>query len=124
MGLARNRRAEWSRRVPVNCWAQRGNAEGRSRAPGANNARASRAKTPRPPLTPDRPSIIYGHFLTHSVRMALSGVNPAQRVWIDKTEEKGSEVNLATHLFTTREPATRLDSPLSLVLLCGPRYGS
>jgi hypothetical protein len=48
-------------------------------------------------------SITYGHFLTHSVRMALSGVNPAQRVWVDKTEEKGSDVNLAAHLFTTRE---------------------
>ncbi|HEX5646781.1 MAG TPA: hypothetical protein VFX56_07405, partial [Nitrospira sp.] len=24
--------------------------------------------------------------------------NPAKRVWVDKTEEKGSDVNLATHL--------------------------
>jgi len=43
-------------------------------------------------------SITYGHFLTHSVRMTLTGVNPAKRVWVDKTEEKGSDVNLATHL--------------------------
>jgi hypothetical protein len=42
--------------------------------------------------------ITYGHFLTHSVRMPLSGVTPLQRVWVDKTEEKGSDVNLAAHL--------------------------
>lgn len=30
--------------------------------------------------------------------MTLSGVNPAQKVWVDKTEEKGSDVNLAAHL--------------------------
>lgn len=43
-------------------------------------------------------SITYGHFLTHSVPMTLSGVVPAQRVWVDKTEEKGSDVNLGVHL--------------------------
>ena len=43
-------------------------------------------------------SLIYGHFLTHSVPMMLTGSNPPQRVWVDKTEEKGSDVNLATHL--------------------------
>ncbi len=43
-------------------------------------------------------SIYYGHFLTHSVSMMLTGVNPVQRVWVDKTEEKGSDVNLASHL--------------------------
>lgn len=43
-------------------------------------------------------SITYGHFLTHSVRMTLTGVVPLQKVWVDKTEEKGSDVNLATHL--------------------------
>lgn len=42
--------------------------------------------------------IILGHFLTHPVRMVVSGTNPPQRVWIDKTEEKGSDVNLAAHL--------------------------
>ena len=43
-------------------------------------------------------SITYGHFLTHSVSMALTGVMPTKRVWVDKTEEKGSDVNLASHL--------------------------
>ena len=43
-------------------------------------------------------SIILGHFLTHSVPMTLTGSNPTKRVWVDKTEEKGSDVNLATHL--------------------------
>jgi uncharacterized LabA/DUF88 family protein len=42
--------------------------------------------------------IIFGHFLTHSVPMMLTGVVPPQRVWVDKTEEKGSDVNLAAHL--------------------------
>src|SRR5580698_1513650 len=43
-------------------------------------------------------SICYGHFLTHSVRMVLTGSNPTKKVWVDKTEEKGSDVNLAAHL--------------------------
>jgi NYN domain len=43
-------------------------------------------------------SITYGHFLTHSVSMRLTGVTPSKRVWVDKTEEKGSDVNLASHL--------------------------
>ena len=43
-------------------------------------------------------SMTYGHFLTHSVRMALTGVMPTKRVWVDKTEEKGSDVNIASHL--------------------------
>jgi hypothetical protein len=43
-------------------------------------------------------SIILGHFLTHSSRMVLTGSSPAKKVWVDKTEEKGSDVNLATHL--------------------------
>jgi hypothetical protein len=30
--------------------------------------------------------------------MYLTNVTPAQKVWVDKTEEKGSEVNLAPHL--------------------------
>ena len=36
--------------------------------------------------------------MTHSVPMALTGVMPTKRVWVDKTEEKGSDVNLACHL--------------------------
>ncbi len=43
-------------------------------------------------------TIKYGHFLTHSVRMHLSNVTPPKAVWVDKTEEKGSDVNLAAHL--------------------------
>jgi uncharacterized LabA/DUF88 family protein len=43
-------------------------------------------------------SITFGHFLTHSCRMVLTGTNPPQKVWVDKTEEKGSDVNLAAHL--------------------------
>lgn len=43
-------------------------------------------------------SIVYGHFLTHSCRMVLTGSNPPKKVWVDKTEEKGSDVNIATHL--------------------------
>jgi len=42
--------------------------------------------------------IIFGHFLTHSRRMVLTGSNPPQKVWVDNTEEKGSDVNLAAHL--------------------------
>jgi uncharacterized LabA/DUF88 family protein len=43
-------------------------------------------------------SITFGHFLTHQVRMVVSGSDPSQRVYVDKTEEKGSDVNLAAHL--------------------------
>jgi uncharacterized LabA/DUF88 family protein len=43
-------------------------------------------------------TIIRGHFLTHSVPMILTGSDPIKKVWVDKTEEKGSDVNLATHL--------------------------
>jgi len=42
--------------------------------------------------------IYYGHFLTHPSHMVLTGSNPVQQVWVDKTEEKGSDVNLATYL--------------------------
>ncbi|MCG3198284.1 MAG: NYN domain-containing protein [Candidatus Omnitrophica bacterium] len=44
--------------------------------------------------------IIFGHFLSHPVRMPLanySGPGP-RTVEVIKTEEKGSDVNLATHL--------------------------
>jgi uncharacterized LabA/DUF88 family protein len=47
-------------------------------------------------------SIYYGHFLAHPVRMPLvSSLKPGQQlqyVEVMKTEEKGSDVNLATHL--------------------------
>jgi hypothetical protein len=42
--------------------------------------------------------IKYGRFNTHSVPMYLTDVDPPQRVWVDKTEEKGSDVNLAAQL--------------------------
>lgn len=43
-------------------------------------------------------SITLGHFLTHSVQMTLSGSSPPKHVWVDKTEEKGSDVNIAAHM--------------------------
>jgi uncharacterized LabA/DUF88 family protein len=43
-------------------------------------------------------TIQYGHFLTHTVPMYLAAVTPPKRVWVEKTEEKGSDVNLASHL--------------------------
>jgi uncharacterized LabA/DUF88 family protein len=42
--------------------------------------------------------ITYGKFLTHSVRLVLTGTSPPKKVWVDRTEEKGSDVNIATHL--------------------------
>lgn len=44
--------------------------------------------------------VIFGHFLTTTVRMAVASCPPdAQRyARVIKTEEKGSDVNLATHL--------------------------
>ncbi len=42
--------------------------------------------------------ISYGHFLTHSCHMVLTGSTPPKKVWVDKTEEKGSDVNIASHL--------------------------
>jgi len=45
-------------------------------------------------------SIHYGHFLSHPTEMPLAGPpgTPSVRVRVIKTEEKGSDVNLATHL--------------------------
>ncbi len=44
--------------------------------------------------------IIYGHFLSHHVRMPLAnpGLGHPKTVEVIKTEEKGSDVNLAIHL--------------------------
>lgn len=44
--------------------------------------------------------IYFGHFLTHTVRMPLANPSPGQSPYAEviKTEEKGSDVNLATHL--------------------------
>lgn len=41
--------------------------------------------------------IIKGHFLSHVVTMPRAD-NPGERVRVLKTEEKGSDVNIATHL--------------------------
>jgi len=41
--------------------------------------------------------IIYGHFLAHEILMPRAD-DPAQTVKVLKTEEKGSDVNLAAHL--------------------------
>ncbi len=41
--------------------------------------------------------IIYGHFLTHEINMPRADT-PKRMVKVIKTEEKGSDVNLATHL--------------------------
>ncbi len=43
-------------------------------------------------------SVHLGFFLTHNVSMPLANTNPPQYVRVTKTEEKGSDVNLATHL--------------------------
>jgi len=44
--------------------------------------------------------IILGHFLTHPVKLPLANPIPGQNRYAEviKTEEKGSDVNLATHL--------------------------
>ncbi|MCS7063335.1 MAG: NYN domain-containing protein [Methylacidiphilales bacterium] len=46
--------------------------------------------------------IFYGHFLTHPVQMRLADPQPGQTafVWVIKTDEKGSDVNLATQLLS------------------------
>lgn len=41
--------------------------------------------------------IIYGHFLAHEIYMPLAN-NPNRQVKVIKTEEKGSDVNIAAHL--------------------------
>jgi len=41
--------------------------------------------------------IIFGHFLAHEISMPLAS-NPAKSVKVIKTEEKGSDVNIAAHL--------------------------
>ncbi len=44
--------------------------------------------------------IIWGHFLSNEVRMPVAGCPPGEQRYerVIKTEEKGSDVNLATHL--------------------------
>ena len=45
-------------------------------------------------------TVHYGHFLTHTLRMPLASPPPGgpNTVEVIKTEEKGSDVNLATYL--------------------------
>lgn len=45
-------------------------------------------------------SIIYGHYLSHTVKARLANPPAGGNPYVDiiKTEEKGSDVNLATHL--------------------------
>ncbi len=45
-------------------------------------------------------TIIYGHYLSHTVKMPLANPPAQGPKYVDviKTEEKGSDVNLATHL--------------------------
>lgn len=45
-------------------------------------------------------SIHYGHYLTNNTRMPLANPSPGgpRTVEVIKTEEKGSDVNIATHL--------------------------
>lgn len=43
-------------------------------------------------------TIHLGQFRTRSNRLPLTGITPPQFVWVDRTEEKGSDVNLACYL--------------------------
>jgi hypothetical protein len=42
--------------------------------------------------------IILGRFATKPRKLPINGSNPLKFVWVDYTEEKGSDVNLASHL--------------------------
>lgn len=43
-------------------------------------------------------TIHYGQFRTRPTRLPLSGITPIKLVYVDRTEEKGSDVNLASYL--------------------------
>lgn len=43
-------------------------------------------------------SVHFGQFRTRPSRLPLTNTLPVQLVWVDRTEEKGSDVNLASHL--------------------------
>lgn len=43
-------------------------------------------------------SIHFGQFRTRPTKLPLSNTTPPKFVWVDRTEEKGSDVNLAAHL--------------------------
>ncbi len=57
--------------------------------------------------------IVEGRFLTKPVRMPLANTNPQQFVQVIKTEEKGSDVNLAVHLL---HDAYRADFELAVMI--------
>lgn len=61
-------------------------------------------------------SIHYGHFLSHAVRMPLANPLPhgPRTAAVLKTEEKGSDVNLATHLLVD---AFKKDYEVAVVVL-------
>lgn len=50
--------------------------------------------------TPPNIQVVFGHFLSHVVSMPVAGCSPGQQQYtrVIKTEEKGSDVNLAIHL--------------------------
>jgi uncharacterized LabA/DUF88 family protein len=60
-------------------------------------------------------SIHYGHFLTHPVRMRLANPSPhgPRTAEVVKTEEKGSDVNLASYLLLD---AFREDCDIAVVI--------
>lgn len=60
-------------------------------------------------------SIIYGHYLSHVAKMPLAKPQPSGPRFADviKTEEKGSDVNLATHLL---HDAWRNDYDVAVVI--------
>lgn len=43
-------------------------------------------------------TIHFGQFRTRPTRLPLSNVKPTKLVYVDRTEEKGSDVNLGSHL--------------------------
>ena len=60
-------------------------------------------------------SVHYGHFLTHTVRMPLASpsLGGPRTAEVVKTEEKGSDVNLASHLLLD---AFRKDCEVAVVI--------
>lgn len=71
-----------------------------SARPGNPNAPVNQETFLRALRTLPHFEIYFGHFLTHTVRMPLAHPIRGWPPYVDviKTEEKGSDVNLATHL--------------------------
>lgn len=68
-----------------------------NRSPGDSVARDQQTYLRAIELHCPELEIIYGHFLTHPSLLPLAA-DPATKVRVIKTEEKGSDVNLAVHL--------------------------